>query len=62
MQRVLELEWAWISDESTLWDFHDELTNDKYVDSIRRIYGVDVSDMPTGNLADIFDRIDRDPH
>jgi hypothetical protein len=27
-RRVLGLEWAWISDESSLWDFHTEKTND----------------------------------
>jgi hypothetical protein len=26
VKRVLELDWAWISDESTLWDFHTDET------------------------------------
>jgi hypothetical protein len=56
-QRVLEIDWAWISDESSLWDFHGDETNDKLVEKIHRIYGLDVSDISTGNLADIFDRI-----
>jgi hypothetical protein len=56
-QRVLEIDWAWISDESSLWDFHGDETNDKLVEKIHRIYGVDVSDISSGNLADIFDRI-----
>ena len=55
--RILELDWAWISDASSLWDFHDDETNERYVDKIRRVYGVDVSDIQSGNLADIFDRI-----
>jgi|SRR5438876_7907584 len=57
VKRVLDLEWAWISDESSLWDFHEDETNESLTDKIRRIYGVDVSDISSGNLADIFDRI-----
>jgi hypothetical protein len=59
VQRVLEIEWAWISDESSLWDFHSEETNGKLNDKIRQIYGVNVSDISSGNLADIFDRISK---
>jgi hypothetical protein len=57
VKRVLDTEWAWISDESSLWDFHDDKTNDRLTEKIRSIYGVDVSDIASGNLADIFDRI-----
>jgi len=57
IQRVLEIEWAWISDESSLWDFHGDETNESLTEKIRNIYGVDVSDITSGNLADIFDRI-----
>jgi hypothetical protein len=56
-KRVLEVDGAWISDESSLWDFHGDETNDALVGKIHRIYGVDVSDISDGNLADIFDRI-----
>jgi hypothetical protein len=56
-KRVLEIDWAWISDESSLWDFHEDETNESIADKIRRIYDVDVSDISSGNLADIFDRI-----
>jgi hypothetical protein len=56
-KRILEVDWAWISDESSLWDFHGDETNDELVGKIHRIYGVDVSDISNGNLADIFDRI-----
>ena len=55
--RILEVDWAWISDESSLWDFHGDETNDMLIEKIHRIYGVDVSDISSGNLADIFDRI-----
>ena len=57
IRRVLQLDWAWISDQSSLWDFHTDVTNDKFIEQIRLIYGVDVSDLENGNLADIFDRI-----
>lgn len=57
VRRVLDVEWAWISDESCLWDFHGDETNESLTYKIRQIYGVDVSDISSGNLADIFDRI-----
>jgi len=56
-RRVLELPWAFLSDESSLFDFHEDETNDVLVEKIRTVYGVDVSDIPNGNLADIFERI-----
>jgi len=57
IQRILGLEWAWVSDESSLWDFHADETNESLTEKIHHIYGVDVSDIANGNLADIFDRI-----
>jgi hypothetical protein len=57
VQNVLEIEWAWLSDESSLGDLHDDESNKKLIEKIRMVYGVDVSDIPNGNLADIFDRI-----
>ena len=59
VKRVLDVDWAWISDESSLWDFHSDETNENLTGKIRRIYGVDVSDISSGNLADIFDRISK---
>jgi len=56
-RRVFEVDWAWISDESSLWDFHGDDTNDRFVEKIRGVYGIDVSDISSGNLADIFERI-----
>jgi len=58
-RRVFDLEWVWISDESSLWDFHGDATNERLMEKIRLIYGVDVSDITSGNLADIFDRIQK---
>ncbi|MGA3009396.1 MAG: hypothetical protein ABSD72_03975 [Terracidiphilus sp.] len=57
IRRVLGLEWAWISDESCLWEFSLDENNDSYYAAIREIYGVDVSDIESGNLADILERI-----
>lgn len=57
IKRILGFEWAWISDESSLGDFHDEETNETLIRKIRSTYGVDVSDITDGNLADILDRI-----
>ena len=59
VKRVLDVDWAWISDESSLWDFHGDETNESLTEKIRHIYGVDVSDISSGNLADIFDRISK---
>jgi hypothetical protein len=57
IQKVLDLEWAWISDGSSLWDFHTEETNDLLYVRIREVYGVDVSDIKSGKLREIFERI-----
>lgn len=56
-RHILDVDWAWISDKSSLWDFHGDETNEELVGKIRSFYGVDVSDIANGNLADIFDRI-----
>ena len=46
-----------ITDESSLWDFHSEETNEPFYSRILQAYGIDVSDVETGNLAKIFQRI-----
>ncbi len=43
-----------ITDESSLWDFHGEMSNDPFYSKILEVYGVDVSDVDKGNLAKIF--------
>lgn len=55
--RILELPWAWISDKSSLWDFHFEETNDALLERIKEVYGVDVSDIASARLCEIFERI-----
>jgi hypothetical protein len=57
IRRVLGLDWAFISDESSLWDFHTDETNDVLITKIRDLYGVEVSDIESGNLATILSRI-----
>lgn len=59
IRKVLGLDWAWISDESSLWDFHTEQTNDRLVAKIREVYGVDVSDIESARLWEILERIKR---
>lgn len=58
IERVLGLEGAWISDESSLWDFHTEQTNEHLYAKIREVYGVDVSDIKQARLWAIFERIE----
>jgi hypothetical protein len=55
--RVLGLDWAWISDESSLWDFHHDETNDALISKIDEVYGVDVSDIQSARLTEILERI-----
>ncbi len=62
IERILGLEGAWISDESSLWDFHTEQTNDHFFAKIREVYGVDVSDIEGARLWAIFERIEQSRH
>lgn len=57
IHRVLNLDWAWISDESSLWDFHHDETNHVLVAKIKEVYGVDVSDIESARLSEILERI-----
>jgi predicted RNase H-like HicB family nuclease len=57
VHRVLNLDWAWISDESTLWDFHHNETHSALIDKINEVYGVDVSDIQSAKLSEILERI-----
>jgi hypothetical protein len=36
-KRVLELDWVFISDESSLWDFHGDLTNEVLIEKIQSV-------------------------
>lgn len=57
IHRVLNLDWAWVSDDSSLWDFHHDETNDLLISKIKEVYGVDVSDIQSARLADVLERI-----
>lgn len=57
IHRVLDLPWAFISDESSLSDFHVGENNEVLVAKIRDVYGVDVSGIASGNIAEILERI-----
>ncbi len=57
IQRILGLPWAFISDQSSLWHFHTGEDDDAMIAKIREVYGVDVSDIESGNLSEILDRI-----
>jgi len=59
LPRILGIEFdqCFISDESNLCDFHCEDSNEACFQRIQQVYGVDVSDIESGNLAEIFERI-----
>lgn len=54
---VLLLPWAFLSDESSLWHFHEGDSNEHYIQRIREVYDVDCSDIADAPIADILDRI-----
>ena len=55
---VLGIEDVWITDESSLWNFHFDETSDALFAKIKEVYGVDVSDIESEKLTVIFDRIE----
>ena len=59
-RRVLDKDYqdCRISDESSLWDFHTEESDDHLQKKIWEAYRVDVSDIESGNLVKIFERIE----
>jgi hypothetical protein len=57
VRRVLNLDGAWISDESSLWDFHASDDNRALIAKINEVYGVDVSDIESARLCEILERI-----
>ncbi len=57
IRKVLNLDSAWISDESSLWDFHTDGTNELLYTKIVEVYGVDVSDIESARLSEILNRI-----
>lgn len=49
------MEGIFISDESSLWDFHMEDSNEKYVNKIKEVYGVDTTRLgKSGNILSLL--------
>jgi hypothetical protein len=57
VERVLGFEWVFLSDESSLWHFHDDETSELLVAKIRSVYGVSVDDIESERIWEILDRI-----
>jgi hypothetical protein len=51
---ILGLSWAWVTDESSLWDFHSKRDNGEEFCKIGEVYGVDVSHITDAKLVDIL--------
>jgi hypothetical protein len=54
---VLGTEWALLTDESSLWHFTLGQSLEEYYTKIMILFGVNVRDVPDGNIAMILDRI-----
>lgn len=60
LKEVFDVEGAWISDESSLYDFpfvEEDEDEEPTLDKIKRIYEVDVSDIEKLNLVKVLERI-----
>ena len=58
-EKILDMDYrnCFITDESSLWDFHTEESNDHLNRKIQEVYNVDVSDIEGAKLVKIFERI-----
>jgi hypothetical protein len=59
MSRILGLRYeeCFVSDESSLWNFHEEESNDFLNTKVLAVYGVDISDLESALIVDILERI-----
>jgi hypothetical protein len=48
-----------ITDESTLWDFHDGESNQPFLDKIKQVFGVDVSTVEPPTLSAIAQHVEK---
>jgi hypothetical protein len=55
VERILRMEWAFMSDESSLTDFPEEL--DEYGRRIMLLYGIDIDQLADRRIATILDAI-----
>jgi hypothetical protein len=46
-----------VSDQSSLWDFHENESNDALHRKILAACGVDISDLESALMVDIFERL-----
>lgn len=53
---------CFVSDESTLWDFHQEESNDRFIAAIRERFGIDITDIDPPTIWVIAQRIDEERH
>lgn len=58
-QKILEMDYdnCFVSDESSLWEFPNTSDKVRVFELIEQTYHVDVSDIQTGNLVQIFKRL-----
>lgn len=59
MDRILGLRYeeCFVSDESSLWNFHEDESNDSLNRKVLAVYGVDISDLESGLMVDILERL-----
>jgi hypothetical protein len=59
VRRILDLnlDECFISDESSLWDFHNDETNEAYYRKIVLLYNVDVAQVEGAKLGQILETI-----
>ncbi len=59
MDRILGLkhEECFVSDQSSLWNFHEQESNDFLYKRVLDVYGIDISDLEGAIIADILERI-----
>lgn len=58
-EKILEMDYdyCFVSDESSLWEFPNTSDKARVLELIEQTYQVDVSDIETGNLVQIFKRL-----
>lgn len=59
MERILGLRYeeCFVSDQTSLWDFHEDESNDSLKRKVLAVYGVDISDLESALIAEILERL-----
>jgi hypothetical protein len=57
--KILEMDYeeCLVTDESSMWDFHSEESDDHLHEQIAKVYGVDTRDIKGANIVTILERI-----